>query len=152
MLRDPQTYCATSGNSGNRKQRNFLNHALTFQRLHEEWTFTKKMSTLLILEIGRLLSLFPYESLEMSGDEMSRIGSIVRSHYMGSCYCLLWKLNDCVANYTRGFSVIFFLYHVTLFFCSCLSRLPTMNKVLYYKVMHKNLFLREKRATEALGN
>ena len=49
----------------------------------------KKMSTLLILEIGRLLSLFPYELLEMSGDEMSRIGSIVRSHYMGSCYCLL---------------------------------------------------------------
>ena len=36
MLRDPQTYCATSGNSVNRKQRNFLNHALTFQRLHEE--------------------------------------------------------------------------------------------------------------------
>ena len=112
----------------------------------------KKMSTLLILEIGRLLSLFPYESLEMSGDEMSRIGSIVRSHYMGSCYCLLWKLNDCVANYSRGFPVIFFLYHVTLFFCCCLCRLPTMNKVLYYKVMHKYLFLREKRATEALGN
>ena len=28
-----------------------------------------KLSTLLILEIGRLLFIFPYESLEMSGDE-----------------------------------------------------------------------------------
>ena len=53
----------------------------------------KKLSTLLILEIGRLLSIFPYESLEMSGDEMSRIGSIVRSHFMGSCYCLLGDRN-----------------------------------------------------------
>ena len=108
MLLDPQTYCAASGNRVNRKQRNFLNHALTFQRLHEEWGMNLyiKLSTLLILEIGRLLFIFPYESLEMSGDEKP-IGSIVRSHYMGSCYCLLWKLNDCVANYSRGFPVIF---------------------------------------------
>ena len=153
MLLDPQTYCATSGNRVNRKQRNFLNHALTFQRLHEEWGMNLyiKLSTLLILEIGRLLFIFPYESLEMSGDEKP-IGSIVRSHYMGSCYCLLWKLNDCVANYSRGFPIIFFLYHVTLFFCCCLCRLPTMNKVLYYKVMHKYLFLREQRRLWAIKN
>ena len=40
-----------------------------------------KLSILLILEIGRLLFIFPYESLEMSGEEKP-IGSIVRSHYM----------------------------------------------------------------------
>ena len=135
---------------GIEKQRNFLNHALTFQRLHEEWTSTKNC---LLYQFWKLDDCFPFFHMNHKCLEMeSQLVLLSGANHMGSFYCFLWKLNDCVANYGRGFPVIFYFYHVTLFFCCCLRRLPTMNKVLYYKVMHKYLFLREKRATEALGN
>ena len=51
-----------------------------------------------------------------------------------------------------NWTIAFHLFHMNHKKCLEMKSQFAVNKVLYCKVMHKYLFLREKRATDALGN